>query len=955
MEHRILRRGTALSLALCVAASCAGTALAAPDDGVRPVYDEAYYVTTDWYGGLTNGSVVKSYVLNGAEEITDYGSYDAVTDLSGVTDPSRTGEQVTFRFGQDAPSHFYFEGKTDAPFRRLPWTISVHYSLNGVPTRAEDLAGKTGVVQIDIDAVPNPAASDHARHNYVLAVTAVFDQDDILSLEAPGAQVQLIGNLRAVLFLAFPGEDQQFMIRVGAEEFSFGGLTFLLTPATLSQLDEISKIAEKKEDLEDSYHQLSDSLDAMLDAFGGMQEHLYETADGLDALDEARRTISQGKDAAYDELDQLRQGLAGMASALDPVAGLAQDTSRHLTASVDAADALVDAALGLRPDLVGLEDRTASMEARLISLEEGVEILEGHLEGLEGDLETLEGPMADLSEEMDPMDRDLEELAEDLEDIERSARDLEDRLSALEDALGDVEGGLEDLEDGGDDVSDLLEDAAGMRSSLDRLRRAIGNVRAPSYSSGTSYRDQLDLVAQVGDLYSLTATEGAQEEAFFTAMLVQQGYDPETAAQIAALLATNDTDLIAANDPDGSLTAAYQQLYTLYNIPDFTTFCTVILQQQGYSESEAASTAAQMDSLWKIYKNSDRDKAALELLLGSADDLESDLGSASRSASSALDAVRKPSMDVLGNLADLCGQLDDLQDLVEDAQDLSADLRGASSRLRETSRSLRGLSGTARDASAHLRDDTGTLRDVLQIASDGLADLRESSVHVREASAVVREVSSAARDTSSTARDLLEILRSASGKSRKVLDAVADLRTVLDRSEPTFQSSLAALGDLSASAAAAVRDADDLAGTIEALSRPAGRQLDTGSELALDGLAATLRKAAEGLDTTTDVQDAKDAITDLIEDTWDDYTGDVNDLLEMDPGADAQSLTDPRNPSPQSVQILIRTQEIELPDEDEETTGSASGSASQGKPTTFLGRIGQMFRDLWDAVSGIFR
>ena len=35
----------------------------------------------------------------------------------------------------------------------------------------------------------------------------------------PRAQVQLIGNLRAVLFIALPGEEQHFVIRVGCEEF----------------------------------------------------------------------------------------------------------------------------------------------------------------------------------------------------------------------------------------------------------------------------------------------------------------------------------------------------------------------------------------------------------------------------------------------------------------------------------------------------------------------------------------------------------------------------------------------------------------------------------------------------------------------------------------------------------------------------------------------------------------
>ena len=47
-----------------------------------PVCDEAMYVTMDPYGGISEASVVKSYELHGAREITDRGTYQAVHNLS---------------------------------------------------------------------------------------------------------------------------------------------------------------------------------------------------------------------------------------------------------------------------------------------------------------------------------------------------------------------------------------------------------------------------------------------------------------------------------------------------------------------------------------------------------------------------------------------------------------------------------------------------------------------------------------------------------------------------------------------------------------------------------------------------------------------------------------------------------------------------------------------------------
>ena len=95
---------------------------------------------------------------------------------------------------------------------------------------------------------------------------------------------------------------------------------------------------------------------------------------------------------------------------------------------------------------------------------------------------------------------------------------------------------------------------------------------------------------------------------------------------------------------------------------------------------------------------------------------------------------------------------------------------------------------------------------------------------------------------------------------------------------------------------------------------------------------------------------SKDALTGIIEDSWSEYTGDVNNLLLMDATAQAQSLTSRRNAAPASVQILLRTQEIKAEEVQAETI-----RAETEAPTTFWGRVAQMFRDFWSAVTGIFR
>ena len=135
----------------------------------------------------------------------------------------------------------------------------------------------------------------------------------------------------------------------------------------------------------------------------------------------------------------------------------------------------------------------------------------------------------------------------------------------------------------------------------------------------------------------------------------------------------------------------------------------------------------------------------------------------------------------------------------------------------------------------------------------------------------------------------------------------------------------------------------------EALMKSTGATLDDGTKQTLEGLAAVLRSTAKTMGTAGQIKDAKSSICDIIEDTWDEYTGDVNNLLLMDATAEAVSLTDSRNPSPESIQILIRTQEITMPDEDE-----TEAEAAAEVQTTFWGRVAQMFKDFWAAITGLF-
>ena len=205
-------------------------------------------------------------------------------------------------------------------------------------------------------------------------------------------------------------------------------------------------------------------------------------------------------------------------------------------------------------------------------------------------------------------------------------------------------------------------------------------------------------------------------------------------------------------------------------------------------------------------------------------------------------------------------------------------------------------------------------------------------------------------DLMDDASDLTTALRQSTQKLQKILDQADALRKLLNDYEPTLQETLKTVSSLSVTASATVKDTVTLIDSAEDLLKRSGSQLDDGTKKTLDALASVLRRTADVMATSGSIRTSKNAMTDIIEDLWNDHTGDVDNLLLMDAAARAESLTDGRNGTPQSVQVMIRSQEIKA--EEPEETEDVVRAADKG---TFWSRVAQMFRDFWAAVTGLFR
>lgn len=973
-KQQLLRVGSCALSALMVLGSIPAAAIG---DGVTATYDEAYYAMTDYYGNLTDGSVVKSYRTNGIATLTDYGDYDEIINLTDGTVPARNGGMTTFRLDEKAlPGTFYFEGKTTKPFQQLPWTISMSYTLNGVPTKAEDLAGQAGVVEIHLDIVPNERASEYARNNYTLEAMAIFNQDDILSLEAPGAQVQLIGNLRAVLFLGLPGEECHYTIRVGSEDFAFGGMTFLMVPATLSQLEEIAKLSERKDDLEDNYNKLSGSIDSLLDAMTAMTGSLNASANGLEQLNKARGIFSDGKGVIYSGTDALREDFFNLADVLEPMEGQIETLSKTISDSKSTLRSMTNTVSDLKGDLKDVESALRDLEDGTGDARKVFSALGSLRKSLKALQEALGGTVKDTSGKLDEtIDKNQNVGSTTVNQVKEahSAYVEKDRKTFYQNLL-ELKG------------TDTAEAAATVRKIM-ATRQELSNLKttlAQVEATRQQLQERLEQTQQKDP--ELNSPEAKRLQAGIAEC-------DENIAKIKAGIQQYEAGLEASGA--NRLETAYQAKSQM----TFQQFCQQVLGQ-------SAATAKQMNDLWLVYASGkveyDKDSPtgaetpdqggtlSGELLHNDPEDSSEKNTSSGDSAPSGDHSDGSSEKTPGGNGSESTdagnGTGDQVSSGAQNPPDSSnTDENGSENTGSGENNGENNDGGSQKDSTdapnppdpenpgtetepdAPLPPSESVGGAVVDLISGGLdsamaeiAKLQKSLAGVMNrlkdpTSQVISDLSALCGQIENlssllnSAEDLSAAIRHSSAELRDILGDVEDLQDILNDYEPTLQETLKTVSSLSTSAIKTIRDTQSLVTDTESLMKSTGSTLDDGTKQTLEGLAAVLRSTAKTMSTAGQIKDAKSSICDIIEDTWNEYTGDVNNLLLMDATAEAVSLTDSRNPAPQSIQVLIRTQEITVPDEKDEE--AASAAAAQ---TTFWGRVAQMFKDFWSAITGLF-
>ena len=202
-QKRIVMLGTAgivSASTLCYSLSCFAASEA------EYIKDENVYVRMENDGEVLGTYVVNGFTVTDAGEITDYGDYETVKNLSNLNEIEEDKDEYTIYADK---GKFYYQG--DIKNAELPWNFEIEYELDGKSIDPEDLAGESGDLELTIKVRKNNDAHAAEFYDYYMLQTAVtLDNDLCEDIEAEGATIVDTGSSEKLTYTFMPGHEQGY-------------------------------------------------------------------------------------------------------------------------------------------------------------------------------------------------------------------------------------------------------------------------------------------------------------------------------------------------------------------------------------------------------------------------------------------------------------------------------------------------------------------------------------------------------------------------------------------------------------------------------------------------------------------------------------------------------------------------------------------------------------------------
>ncbi len=315
-------------------------------DAERNAKDEMVYVLAK-----ADGSVQKIIVSNWVKNTQ---GDDKLSDVTELTDIENVKGNETFTIGGDHScvwdargNDIYYQGNID---KELPVSMAVSYSLDGQSISPEELVGRSGKVTIRFDytnrqyeMVEIDGKQEKIYVPFAMITGLMLDNDVFTNVSVSNGKIMNDGDRTIVACLTFPGlQDSLGLDRDTIDLPDYAEITAdvenfeLETTVTLAanelfndaaaeldskddngDLDDLSDLDGKLDELTDAMAQLIDGSSQLYDGLCTLLDSSKELVSGIDQLAVGASQLKQGAGELSQGASQLQTGAVSLSEGLN--------------------------------------------------------------------------------------------------------------------------------------------------------------------------------------------------------------------------------------------------------------------------------------------------------------------------------------------------------------------------------------------------------------------------------------------------------------------------------------------------------------------------------------------------------------------------------------------------------------------------------------------------------------
>ena len=260
------------------------------------------------YGMLSDdGSVKEVYVVNIFEdkgEIKDYGDYSDVRNMTSEDQVKESGNKVT---ANNTNAKLYYEGVLNE--NDLPWNISIKYYIDDKEYRAEDIAGKSGNLGLEIKTEENKKIDKFFFENYGMQITLILNTEIAKDIKAEGATIANVGKNKQLTYTILPGKGADISIEADVKDFEMEAISINGLQLNLDIDIDDAALMEKVEELLSGVNKLDKGAYDIKSGALSLNEGSNKLASGAKNLNEGTMGLDSGVSSLRDGIDQINDAL----------------------------------------------------------------------------------------------------------------------------------------------------------------------------------------------------------------------------------------------------------------------------------------------------------------------------------------------------------------------------------------------------------------------------------------------------------------------------------------------------------------------------------------------------------------------------------------------------------------------------------------------------------------------